>query len=811
MPQMKQFSFITIMLAFLLLIGGCSYNGSVLSDSSATEMYSNALALYAGGDTDSATYQMALYLEMEQSDADAMRLLARWYDELGKKNYADKYIRLAARYTELPSDADIVLSGEADSVLVTSHVAAFSVDILPLAVRSDSVTITVVGKNLFSGVYEKDSYLGKETAGWRTSEWFMVDADTKTLTISGGFNRAIWQFELSDGERVLVGDESKTYRVSNSNLVKNLATATAEIPEGAVQCRIAYAYEPDETTDTLDERVQIEYGLFPSDYEEYRFSQIEIPNLDEGEFIRYDKGVWTLSSEEIGTTIELTDFDLRKGDTISVSSSLAAIVKVDIDEAAIDTEGIYGVTWSNEDTSILLERTDDAVGLSFNYLSGDSWAGPYQNDFDNIYPWCEIKLCAIDALGNITYEGETGFATDGSAGNVFVEIPKHYVCRKVLDGVEYVAISATPQEGFELDPSFQRESGEVDHIYVAAYLTSLISGSATSISGAIPATNESLAELRTYMDSSNNSNFGNYSEIDYFAILTIQRLFLIETGVRNSQVFWQGETSKSYLSMSATQQYALYDASRSNTIAIVDSTLNQRFQVGDAVCVCTYEQFFGDRKYDTYYSRVVTDIENVDNELWISFDGEPLDIIADETQIAHVSDVNGKTDSLKYHSGTKSEIEDGLSAFRYRYLENIWGNGFICVDGVEVTGRTICVTYPDGRVAELSYELGLQQESPGQTDNVDYGLMNISEFGYDESNPLVMLPVAVGASVSTAFGDTLYTGFRDGWDEKTVTLLWGGTWDLRTSCGLFCYRVLSTDTDNFRENASRIMFWPLIS
>ena len=806
MVRIKQFLFL-ILCGFMIFIGGCSQKDSVLSGSSPTEMYSNALALYSDGDIENATYQMALYLEAEQSDVDAMRLLAHWFDELGKKVYADKYIRMAGQYAVFSEDTDIMLSGEIDSTLVTSHVAAFSVELQPIVLRSETVTLSVVGKNLFSGNYEKDSYLGSDAAGWRTSDWFMVDSDARTLTISGGFNRAIWEFEMMNGERVLVGDESKTYRVSNSNEVKNLATATADIPENAVRCRIAYAFEPDETTDTLDERIQIEYGSFPSDYETYRSYHIEIPNMSEGESLIYEAGVWMLSSGESEVPINLVDFDLKKGDTISIHSSLPAAVKIDIEEAFVDTMGIYGVTWSNKGTSILLERTDDAVGLSFNYLSGDSWAGPYQNDFDHIYPWCDIKLCAIDAAGTITYEGETGFATDGSAGNVFVEIPKHYVRREVVDGVEYIAISGTPREGFVLDPSFQRETGEVDHIYVAAYLTSLSSGQATSISGEIPETNESLAELRAHMESLSNSCLGEYSEIDLSAIMTIQRLFLIETGVRNSQTLWQGETSKAYLSKYAPQQYALYDISKSNTIAITESNLNRRFEVGDAVCVCTYEQFLGGRKYDTYYSRVITGIQTVGNEIEISFDGDPVDVIAGETQIAHVSDVNGKTDSLDYHSGILDESDDGMSAFRYRYLENIWGNGFVIVDGIEVTEQTINITYPNGHNSELSYELGLQQESPGQTENVNYGLMNISSFGYDESNPLVMLPTAAGYSVSTAFGDTLYTGFRDGWEERTVNMVWGGTWDLRTSCGLFCYRFIANETDNHRENTSRMILW----
>lgn len=808
MNGMRKF-FCLILMSVLLLTSGCSPTTHlVMGNNTESNLFSNAVALWEAGETESATYQMALYLQANQDDAEAIRLLIDWYTELGEISYAKKYIKmLGAQYAESYESGSITLTGETDSKLITQHISDSCITVSPLAVRSEKAVLSITGKNLFSGKYKKDEYLGSQATGWRTSEWFFVDDTQKSLTISGGFNRAVWQFELFNGERVLVGDESKTYRVSNSNAVKNMATAVATIPDSAIRCRIAYAFEPDELSDTLDERIQIEYGTFPSDYEQYHFTEINLPDMTETDSLIYNGGEWSLVHENTKTTLDLDDIVLQKGDTVSINASLAAMVTIDVTDASINKSGVYGVTWEENSSSILLERTDDAIGLSFNYMNDEEWAGPYQNDFDQIYPWSDLKLCAIDSAGNVLYENDPGFATDGSVGDIFVEIPKHYVKREVKDGKEYIAISATEREGFQLDPSFRRKTGEIDHIYVSAYFTSLSSDEAKSVSGKIPQTNHSLDELRDYMLKKTHNYTGVYSEIDLFSVMTIQRLFLIETAVRNSQAFWQGETSKAYWSESAPQQYALVDSPTSNMITVTDDNLNRRFSVGDAVCIATHEQFFGGRKYDNSYSRVISDIRFEDGKMQISFDGEPLDIIADTTQIAHVADVNGKTDSLPYHTGKLNE-NDGLSPFRYRYFENLWGNGFVLVDGVSVKNKTIEITYPNGKISTLNYDLGLQPLSPGQTD-VDYGIMNISKFGYDDMNPLVMLPSTAGASVSTAFGDTLYTGFADGWEKNTVNLLWGGTWDLRTSCGLFCYRFLARNEDNLRENASRMTFSPI--
>lgn len=70
-----------------------------------------------------------------------------------------------------------------------------------------------------------------------------------------------------------------------------------------------------------------------------------------------------------------------------------------------------------------------------------------------------MRLCAIDAAGTTTYEDDPGFALDGSAGDVFVEIPKHYVRREVKDGVEYAAISATRGRALS---SIQASAGQME-------------------------------------------------------------------------------------------------------------------------------------------------------------------------------------------------------------------------------------------------------------------------------------------------------------------------------------------------------------
>lgn len=797
MSRMKRLP-IVLLLGFMLLLCGCSEKREIISSNNAAEMYENALAFYNEGDVDNATYQMALYLELKPTDVEAMQLIAQWYEELGMTAYAARYQKLAEQYTVKPLEGDLILSAENNTALVTELISSVTAEIQPAETRAEGVTIDIVGKNLFSGAYESGSYIGTAAPGWRTSEWFPLVNGAAALTISGGFNRAVWQFELISGETVTVGEPETAYRSASNGSVFNAVTATAAIPEGAVKARIAYAYEPDETSVTLDERVQIEYGSFPSDYTQHRAVKIDLPNLSPGSSLRCEAGVWTLSSSTEENTVNLPALDLRKGDTIVLSGVQPAVVALKFEAAEVNTNGVYGVKWSNADTGFLLERTDEAAGLSFNYMSGESWAGPFANDFDNIYPWSEIKLCAIDAEGKVRYEGQPGFKTDGSIGSVFVEIPKHYVRREVKDGTEYVAISAIPREGFVLDPSFQRENGEVSHIYVAAYPTSTASGVAASVSGEVPVIGASMDDARQMAAAFPNSS----AEIDIFAVMTLQRLFMIETGLRNSQALWLGQAGRVYPYVCTEEQLAAKSAESANAISVADTEANQTFRVGDAVCITTVKQLESGKRYDNADTRRVTDVRKSGKRLSISFDGEPININEGETLIAHVTDVNGGA-ALTYHSGS-AETNDGLTAFRYRYLENLWGGGFACVTGVSLNGQTLTVTYPDGHESELSYPVGIEINEPIES---DYAFQNIVSFGYDANNPLVMLPNATGAAFSAGYGDGLYTDIANGKKTRAEVLLWGGTWDQTSAGGLFCYRFVAKDNTGLLESHSRSICW----
>ena len=115
---------------------------------------------------------------------------------------------------------------------------------------------------------------------------------------------------------------------------------------------------------------------------------------------------------------------------------------------------IYGIKRDTNSTTTTWERIEDSVGLVANAsLPGNE---NVQNDFDNIYPWSDMKSYNYDAnTKNVTaWYGDSNFAFDGSNGEVLTYIPGFYYKREVVDGIEYQYISETEQEGYAYSEPF---------------------------------------------------------------------------------------------------------------------------------------------------------------------------------------------------------------------------------------------------------------------------------------------------------------------------------------------------------------------
>lgn len=158
----------------------------------------------------------------------------------------------------------------------------------------------------------------------------------------------------------------------------------------------------------------------------------------------------------------------------------------------------------------------------------------------------------------------------------------------------------------------------------------------------------------------------------------------------------------------------------------------------------------------------------------------------------------GGTDSMVYHTGRASGT-DGKTAVQYRHIENLWGNVYQWVDGVNFTGSIVCACtdpskYADDTLTEYT-NIGTRAASNGY----------ISAFGISTTAPWAIYPTAVGGSETTYVPD--YSWRFTGW----LVLCVGSYWSSGSGAGLFCFCGDHSSSFSGSDVGARLLFSPHFS
>lgn len=351
-----------------------------------------------------------------------------------------------------------------------------------------------------------------------------------------------------------------------------------------------------------------------------------------------------------------------------------------------DSVGIYGVKWSTSNYNDLGQRCFSSVGK--NATIGIGSTNGY-SDFDSIFPWSEMKRCNIKTNANgakiVTFEGESGFALDGSNGDVFVRIPKFKTDHYIKDGEEYIIIG----EGYT-HPAFIENGVELDEIFVAAFEAFKSGDDLFSQAGVIPTSNITATDFLAAAKHRGN----NYTLADMRSIDAIWKLMAVEYGCRNSNMvlgygysdYEQPVNSFPTLCVSVAVQ-------SSNTVTGGKPSYNserlvllQTFAPGNNITICDTLQT------NIVAQRKITNVQcsSLEDNLVITFDGEPLELTTSMFFGNAASDTNycesiGSIDSnyaLQWHTGRANRPivigsgreTDMTNPCRYRWIENPVGN-----------------------------------------------------------------------------------------------------------------------------------------
>lgn len=474
--------------------------------------------------------------------------------------------------------------------------------------------------------------------------------------------------------------------------------------------------------------------------------------------------------------------------TITLDSSQIYVTEDELETALANAKLYSGKNYGikrliTDNTIASWTRIGDAEGLSATATKNGSEVA---NDFDNCYPWSDIRRCNVDAATGqvLAYYGETGYAADGSNGEVMVKIPEFWWKRERVPDefgnvYEYIYIADYARAGYKKSEEF----------FVGAYLLSTTEEEIESVntiiahsrSGAIPRYNTTLANFRNY---AKNTGDG-FCLLDYHYFL-LQMLYLVEYAHFNSQNMLgnglvQFSTAKALLA-------------ENNTNRIIVSSAPTGLWVGKTVCIGAT---------DAWNSSVAKDREIIAIEDYndgtvsgkaITFDGDPVNIVLNNV-IWGSPQKTGGNDALGNKSGSINN--NSYHPVNYRGIEDIFGHLLQHVDGINIKDfqAYICkepAEYTNDKFVEPYEKLGYIN-----SETVD---SYSKKLGLDEKHPEIALPIEVGASSSTGTTD-----FYWGATGNRIAYVGGYFSNSGAKAGLFYWNCYNASSNSNWSYGARLL------
>lgn len=155
---------------------------------------------------------------------------------------------------------------------------------------------------------------------------------------------------------------------------------------------------------------------------------------------------------------------------------------------------------------------------------------------------------------------------------------------------------------------------------------------------------------------------------------------------------------------------------------------------------------------------------------------------------------SGGCDTLGMKSGCLSN--DGAHSMIYRGIEDIYGNIWQFIDGLNIKDNVAYISYNSSDYAVDKFDGSYKALGYVCAQTNGY----IKELGYDSSNPLIGLPLAVGGS-----SNTYITDYYTQKPENRIALL-GGRWSTGVGSGLWQCLFDGGSLWAYEYGGSRLLF-----
>lgn len=160
---------------------------------------------------------------------------------------------------------------------------------------------------------------------------------------------------------------------------------------------------------------------------------------------------------------------------------------------------------------------------------------------------------------------------------------------------------------------------------------------------------------------------------------------------------------------------------------------------------------------------------------------------------------SGECNNLGMKSGCL--VNNGKHSVIYRGLEDIFGNIFQFVDGINMKSRVAYICYDPSKYADNTFSGNYT--AIGYTNGSSNGY--IKTLGYDANNPLISLPTASGESSSTYIPDYYYQSIGN------RIVLVGGRYDHGSHAGLWFWGLSNTSSVANTYIGARLLYYGKIN
>lgn len=518
------------------------------------------------------------------------------------------------------------------------------------------------------------------------------------------------------------------------------------------------------------------------------------------------KAAADIAAEGATAAKEATEEAISNAETATAAANTAATnantAAANAQNALAELEGAsvarYGVKFGGSANSgATVQRLYNAFGLTANVGTDTETA---TNDFDNIYPWSGRKRCCgyWDENGSFVvnaYEGEPGYTTDGSNGEVWVETPLFYYKHTYGDdGSEEIVITSHPIGGFEPSPIHINADGSLSQkAYTAAYPMAVVDNKPTSRSGVytpIMSLNSGMTNARLMGEKYTTTTTAE----QYVKCL----LMWVEFATRDIQTKMKG---CSYLSYS--KDHTATVAEEAANRIIISKNYASSYVVGQGIAIGTA---LGSTNVAN--NRTVTAIADYDDtNTAISFDGDPVNIAVGNIVFA-IAWKTGSCDNVLTSSGSPVSNTSGKYTCIYRGEETPFGNAFEWISDV-LFKREGSGTTEDPYSYDIYFLKDPTQYSNGTITN-NYTKLNfklptadgyVKKLGFDSRFPWLRIPCEAGASSSTYYADYYY---RPAYAVTAASV--GGYWGDGSNCGPCCWRCSAAPSSTSVNRRARLSY-----